>query len=102
MKLLMILSSLLCFNAYALDEVDYIRELTEEEYKAPGLRLHKAKGKHQCQSAASIGHSCHNLGVNFNDCNQAFFLLQKDDCCKGSEYGGRSIGFKLVSCSSYF
>lgn len=102
MKLVAILLSLFSFNAMAVVEVDYSRELSDEEYKVPGLRLHKAKGEHQCQSGQSIGHSCNNLGVNFKDCNQAFFLLQKDDCCKGSEYGGRSIGFKLLSCSSYF
>lgn len=101
MKLFILLFTLLAMNAFALEEVDYIRELPEEDYKSLNFRLHRASGEHQCQSETSIGHRCKNLGVNFKDCNQAFFLLQKDDCCRGSEYGGRSINFKLTSCSSY-
>lgn len=90
-------------NAFALDEVyeiDYSRELTDEEYRL-NPQLHKAEGEHQCQSPESIGHTCKNLGVGFTDCNQAFYKLKMEDCCSGSKYGGSSIGFKVLKCSKY-
>jgi hypothetical protein len=86
---LIIISVFLLFNSpvNAFDEIefDYLTEMSE----------------HQCQSRDSIGHSCKNLGVNFTDCNQAFFKLKRDDCCSGSEYGGNSIGFKLTKCTNF-
>ena len=100
-KLVMLLSLLCSLTTLASDEVDYMREMAEEDYKTIGIRLHKAQGEHLCQSHESIGHKCSNLGVNFSDCQQAFLLLKRDDCCSGSQYGGRSIAFKITSCSSY-
>lgn len=82
-------------------EIDYIQDMTEEFYRDNSAQPHKATGEHTCQSDKSIGHSCHNLGVNFMDCNQAFFSLKREDCCSGSTYGGVSIGFKLIKCSKY-
>lgn len=102
MKFLILTLITLCsFSGIANDEVDYIREMPAEEYKTIGIRLHKAQGEHMCQSPQSIGHKCSNIGINFTDCQQAFLLLKRDDCCGGSEYGGRSISFKVISCSSY-
>lgn len=102
MKFLLLLM-FVSINAFALDEVheiDFTRELTDEEYRQTP-QLHKAEGEHTCQSRESIGHACKNLGVGFTDCNQAFFKLKMEDCCSGSKYGGSSIGFKITKCSKY-
>lgn len=99
----LILLIFVSINAFGLDEVyeiDYGRELSDEEYLL-NPQLHKAEGEHTCQSRESIGHTCKNLGVGFTDCNQAFFKLKMEDCCSGSTYGGNSIGFKLQKCSKY-
>lgn len=85
----------------AIEEVDYISEVDDAVYKTQNPRLYRGEGEHQCQSSQSLGHSCKNLGVNFTDCNHAFFRLKMEDCCKGSEYGGRSIGFKLTKCTNF-
>ena len=55
-------------------------------------------GKHLCQSADSIGHSCKNHGM-FSDANAGYFGLKNDDCCGHTEYGGNSIEFSVTSCS---
>lgn len=99
----LILLMFVSINAFALDEVyevDYSRELSDEEYRLTP-QLHKAEGEHTCQSRESIGHTCKNIGVGFTDCNQAFFKLKMEDCCSGSKYGGNSIGFKILKCSKY-
>lgn len=83
-------------------EIDYIRDMDDDSYRKNLPRLHKAEGEHQCQSNSSIGHTCKNLGINFTDCNHAFYRLKADDCCSGSEYGGKSINFKVVKCSPIF
>ena len=100
MKILSLLL-LMSFNSYALEEVDYIREMDEDTYKSLNPRIYRAEGEHQCQSSDSIGHTCKNLGVNFTDCNQAFLKLKRDDCCSGSKYGGTSIGFKVTKCTKF-
>lgn len=82
-------------------EQDYIHEVSDEAYRKQNPRLYRAEGEHQCQSQESIGHSCKTLGVNFTDCNHAFFSLMRDDCCRGSNYGGRSIGFKITKCTNF-
>ena len=84
-----------------LNEVDYIQDMTDEFYRDNNAQPHKATGEHTCQSDKSLGHTCQNIGVNFMDCNQAFFSLRREDCCSGSEHGGVSIGFKLIKCSKY-
>lgn len=81
-------------------EIDYITEIDEETY-LQNPRLYRAEGEHQCQSQASIGHTCKNLGVNFTDCNQAHFKLKLEDCCSGSRWGGNSIGFKVTKCTNF-
>jgi hypothetical protein len=95
---------LLSLNVLASDaeEVDYIREMDDEAYLENNPRIYRAEGEHQCQSSESIGHTCKNLGVNFSDCNAAFYTLKRDDCCTGSKYGGVSIGFKVTKCTNLF
>jgi hypothetical protein len=99
MKLLLIL--LLSFNAFAAEEVDYISEMDDATYREQNPRLYRGEGEHQCQSKDSLGHTCKNLGVNFTDCNNAFFKLKRDDCCSSSRYGGNSIEFKLIKCTNF-
>lgn len=99
MKFLLIL--LLSFNAFAADEVDYITEMDDITYREQNPRLYRGEGEHQCQSKNSLGHTCKTLGVNFTDCNNAFLKLERDDCCSSSQYGGNSIGFKLVKCTNF-
>lgn len=96
-----ILFLLLCSSAFAVEELDFIRDIDDEYYKQVSPRLYRGEGEHQCQSSESIGHTCKNLGVNFMDCNHAFYRLQQEDCCSGSNYGGRSIGFKLTKCTNF-
>ncbi len=87
--------------AHAAEEIDYIHEVDDETYRESNPRLYRGEGKHVCQSKESIGHTCQNLGVNFTDCNHAFFSLKRDDCCAGSQYGGNSIEFKLTKCTNF-
>jgi hypothetical protein len=102
MKLLTILCfCLFATQTYAIEEVDYISEVDDAVYKQLNPRLYRGEGEHQCQSSQSIGHTCKNLGVNFTDCNHAFFRLKMEDCCKGSDGGGRSISFKLTKCTNF-
>lgn len=82
-------------------EIDYLTEMDDESYSMQNPRLYRAEGEHQCQSSESIGHTCKILGVNFTDCNAAFFKLKNEDCCIGSRYGGNSIGFKLTKCTNF-
>ncbi|WP_408096857.1 hypothetical protein ACJVC5_17600 [Peredibacter sp. HCB2-198] len=82
------------------EELDFITEVDEEHYKS-NARLYRGEGEHQCQSPESIGHTCKNLGVNFMDCNHAFYKLKMEDCCSGSKYGGTSIAFKLTKCTNF-
>ncbi len=98
-----LLSLVITLSSYAAAEVevDYITEMSDEDYRSVNPRLYRAEGEHQCQSKDSLGHTCKNLGVNFTDCNQAFFKLKRDDCCSGSEYGGSTIGFKLTKCTNF-
>lgn len=100
MKMLFLLC-LFSFQIHAAVERDYIHEVSDEAYRDSSARLYRAEGEHQCQSADSIGHTCKNLGVNFTDCNHAFFSLKRDDCCSGSKYGGTSINFKVTKCSNF-
>ncbi len=81
--------------------IDYLTEMDDETYLSSNPRIYRAEGEHQCQSRDSLGHTCHVIGVNFTDCNVAFFNLKKEDCCKGSRYGGNSIGFKLTKCTNF-
>lgn len=95
---------ILCFvsmSSYGVVERDYITEMDDSSYREQNPRLYRGEGEHQCQSNQSIGHTCKNLGVNFTDCNNAFYKLKLDDCCSSSEYGGTSIGFKLTKCSNF-
>jgi hypothetical protein len=99
----LVLLSTVSYGAFATEqpvEVDYLSEMDDETYRL-SPRLYRAEGEHQCQSAQSIGHTCKNLGVNFTDCNNAFFKLKQDDCCSGSEYGGNSISFKVTKCTNF-
>lgn len=75
----------------------------EAEDAAPSrpVRVVRATGQHQCQSRESIGHSCRVWTQRAVDCNDAFASLKSDDCCGRTEGGGNSIGFKLLSCSSF-
>jgi len=82
-------------------ELDYLPEMDDEAYQLINIRLYRAEGEHQCQSDRAIGHTCKNLGINFTDCNQAFFKLKAEDCCSGSRYGGTSVGFKLTKCTNF-
>lgn len=102
-KTIGLLSLVITLSSYAAAEVevDYITEMSDEDYRSVNPRLYRAEGEHQCQSKDSLGHTCKNLGVNFTDCNQAFFKLKRDDCCSGSEYGGSTIGFKLTKCTNF-
>lgn len=100
MKLLL-LTLMLSFNVLAFEEVDYINEMDDHTYRMQNPRIYRGEGEHQCQSSESIGHTCKNLGVNFMDCNNAFFKLKRDDCCSGSQFGGTSIGFKLTKCTNF-
>lgn len=105
MKLFFLFVLMFSFCALANEdvvEVDYISEMDDEAYLQSNPRIYRAEGEHQCQSIESIGHTCKNLGVNFSDCNVAFFSLKRDDCCSGSEYGGTSIGFKMNKCTNIF
>lgn len=93
MKTLLLFTILFNISAYA------------ESDQAPVMKNakpHKAEGRHLCQSEQSIGHSCRNIGINYMDCNQAFYKLRMDDCCSGSKYGGTSIHFELLKCSTVF
>jgi hypothetical protein len=104
MKTIAALLLFFCLSAFAqeeLTEFDYIQDMSEEFYRDNSAQPHKAEGEHMCQSHSSIGHTCKNLGVNFMDCNQAFFKLKQEDCCSGSSDGGVSIGFKIKKCSKY-
>lgn len=97
-----LLLSFLLYSTFSLgEEVDYIHEVSDEVYREAQPRLYRAEGEHLCQSREAIGHSCKNLGVNFTDCNHAFFSLKRDDCCAGSKYGGGSIEFKLTKCTNF-
>jgi hypothetical protein len=96
--LLLLLLSTTDLTAY---EQDYLPEMSDEEYRQVGPRLYRAEGEHQCQSSSSIGHSCKNLGVNFTDCHQAALKLKRDDCCRGSTFGGLSLNFKLTKCTNF-
>lgn len=98
---LIFLSLILSLNSFAAIEVDYIHEVSDEAYREHNARIYRAEGEHQCQSADSLGHSCKNLGVNFTDCNHAFYSLKRDDCCSGSKYGGTSIDFKVTKCTNF-
>lgn len=105
MKFLLIILTTFSINSIAQDlgvEIDYLPYLSNEEYMNSGAKLHKAEGLHQCQSSESIGHTCRNLGVNYTDCNQAFYSLKREDCCSGSKYGGSSISFKIIKCSTIY
>lgn len=82
-------------------EVDYITEMDDDAYRDSTPKVYRGEGLHQCQSRDSIGHSCENAGLNFTDCNVAFFKLKMADCCPDSLYGGTSISFKLTKCSYY-
>ena len=82
-------------------EVDYITEMDGDAYRDSIPKVYRGEGIHQCQSKDSIGHSCENAGLNFTDCNVAFFKLKMADCCPDSRYGGTSISFKLTKCSYY-
>lgn len=81
--------------------VDYLTEMDDEAYLSSNPRLYRGEGEHQCQSGDSIGHTCKVIGVSFTDCNVAFFKLKQEDCCNGSRYGGRTIGFKLTKCTNF-
>lgn len=96
----LILFFTLLTNVYA-SEVDYIHEVSDDVYRESNPRLYRAEGVHTCQSKESIGHTCKNLGVNFTDCNHAFFSLKRDDCCQGSQHGGSSIEFKVTKCTNF-
>jgi hypothetical protein len=99
----LVLLTTLSYGAFAVEEpvlIDYLSEMDDETYRL-NPRLYRAEGEHQCQSARSIGHTCKNLGVNFTDCNNAFFKLKQDDCCSGSRYGGNSINFKVTKCTNF-
>lgn len=91
------------FNTFALyeTEIDYLSEMSDEDYRSVNPRLYRAEGEHLCQSRDSLGHKCKVLGVNFTDCTQAFFKLKSEGCCSGSEYGGVSIEFKLTKCTNF-
>ena len=67
-----------------------------------GLRLFSANGVHICQSQTSIGHACPVSGVNYTDCNVAYFSLKTQDCCSRSQFGGNSINFMIQKCSNLF
>jgi len=64
-------------------------------FNSPNFR---ATGKHQCQSATSIGHWCTTFGVNFSDCTEAHVKLKMQDCCHHTPQGGISIFYQPVSC----
>jgi hypothetical protein len=101
--ILVLLTTTISYGAFAAEEaveVDYLSEMDDETYRL-NPRLYRAEGEHQCQSAQSIGHTCKTLGVNFTDCNNAFFKLKQDDCCSGSRYGGNSINFKVTKCTNF-
>ena len=102
-QLILIIFMVLSLVSQAEDqvEIDYITEMNDEDYRQVNPRLYRAEGEHQCQSRESIGHTCKILGVNFTDCNQAFFKLKRDDCCSGSEFGGSSIQFKITKCTNF-
>ena len=87
-------------TAQELEEMDFITEVDEDHYKN-NARLYRGEGEHQCQSPESIGHTCKNLGVNFMDCNHAFYKLKMEDCCSGSKHGGTTIAFKLTKCTNF-
>lgn len=63
-------------------------------------RLVHAKGQHTCQSRDSIGHTCEVFTMRATDCKDAYATLKQQSCCSSTEYGGHSIQFKLLSCSS--
>ncbi len=103
MKLIIIMA-LFSLNVFAFEdstEIDFITEMDDEVYREANPRIYRGEGEHQCQSRESIGHTCKNLGVNFTDCNQAFFKLKLEDCCSGSKYGGTTINFKLLKCTNF-
>jgi hypothetical protein len=103
MKLMLFLAILFSSVGQASDVVfiDYLTEMDDETYLSSNPRIYRAEGQHQCQSKDSLGHTCTVIGVNFTDCNVAFFNLKKEDCCKGSRYGGNSIGFKVTKCTNF-
>jgi hypothetical protein len=103
MKLILFIIALSSFNLFASDvvEIDFISEMDDESYREATPTVYRGEGVHQCQSRDSIGHTCENAGVNFTDCNVAFFKLKMTDCCPDSRYGGNSINFKLTKCSYY-
>ena len=104
MKLSLLLTFLVTTAAFAHDEVyevDYLSDVDDATYREQTPRLYRGEGEHVCQSKEAIGHTCKNLGVNFTDCNHAFFKLEADDCCSGSKYGGSSISFKMTKCSNF-
>jgi len=69
-------------------------------------RRFRASGIHICDSVESIGYQCKAEGVNYSDCTEAFFKLQRDHCCADAYYNGkkvtngRSVYFAIQSCTS--
>jgi hypothetical protein len=103
MKFLFLIFTMYSASLFAEDviEIDYLTEMDQESYLSSNPRLYRGEGEHQCQSKDSIGHTCKVIGVSFTDCNVAFFKLKQEDCCVGSRYGGRTIGFKLTKCTNF-
>lgn len=103
MKIILLMAIFFSSFGYANDvvSIDYLTEMDDETYLNSNPRIYRAEGEHQCQSKDSLGHTCRVIGVNFTDCNVAFFYLKKEDCCKGSRYGGSSIGFTLTKCTNF-
>src|SRR6516162_5436232 len=85
--------------------------LSKSSYTAQNTPSFSASGSHQCQSSTDIGHSCSVSGISFNDCQEAYYSLQRNDCCPSTRtcttdsngrqncrLGGNSIRFTMGAC----
>jgi hypothetical protein len=86
-----------------------------QEFFTPSI---SARGVHTCSSGTDTGQTCEVFGIDFDDCEQAKFQLQHDDCCPSvqicdewvndtltlnrlcltSHGGGSSVRFTMMTC----
>lgn len=72
-------------------------------------RLFRATGEHQCQSRTDWGHKCSVRGQPYTSCNEAYYALKREDCCRSTRkkmdgqdrLGGVSVNFKITKCTQY-
>lgn len=82
---------------------------TTADAQTRGARLFRAIGEHQCQSQTDWGHKCKVQGQPYTSCNEAYYALKREDCCRSTRrkmdcrdrLGGSSVNFKITKCTQY-